>query len=175
MNGLDLRSVDEDDLPQVAALHAAAFTASAHGHHGEADLVRALHEAGDARVSLGAWRDDALVGHVLFSRMTAQADGAPIAAAALAPLAVARHWRRRGIGAALVAAGHAALRAQGTGLAFVLGDPAYYGRLGYEAALAAPFASPYAGPFFMACALDSAAPRPQRGEAIHAPAFSRLA
>jgi len=174
MSSLAIRAVDETALDEVAALHAAAFGASPHGYHGEAELVRALHEAGDALVSLGAWQRDALVGHVLFSRMRVHADALPVAAAALGPIAVAPDWRRRGIGAALIAAGHEALQKAGVQLVFVLGDPAYYGRFGYTPDRAAPFASPYAGPFFMACTLDSTLPRPQRGEAIHAAAFSRL-
>ncbi len=56
-------------------------------------------------------------------------------------------------------------------MAFVLGENAYYERFGYDASLAEPFASPYAGPHFMACALDGTISRPQTGVAIHASAF----
>jgi putative acetyltransferase len=112
---------------------------------------------------------------ILFSRMDVSADGNPIPAAALAPVAVLPAHRNQGIATALLEAGHDALRQQGISIAFVLGDPVYYTRFGYNPALAAPFASPYAGPHFMACALDSALPIPQRGHAHHAAAFSRLA
>lgn len=172
---MDIRPAAPGELDDICALHAAAFAASSYGHHGEADLVRALHLEGDALVSLGAWEDDSLVGHVLFSPMTVDADGAPISAVALAPVAVVPAHRGSGIAAALIRAGHDALVAQHVRLSFVLGETGYYGRFGYDASLAAPFASPYAGPHFMACPLDSAVPRPQRGVAIHAPAFARLA
>ena len=170
-----LRPIGPDDLEAVSALHATAFTASDHGHSGEGDLVRWLHDDGDALVSLGAWRGGVLVGHVLFSRMDAAADGVAVPAAALAPVAVLPEHRGQGIAATLIEAGHAALRAQGIAMAFVLGDPGYYARFGYEAARAAPFASPYAGPYFMALILDTARATPQRGHANHASAFSRLA
>lgn len=170
-----IRPTGPDEIETVAALHAEAFAASPHGHHGEADLVRALVADGDALVSLGAWVEDGLIGHVLFSRMAVEADGLALSAGALAPVAVLPAHRRQGIAAALIRAGHERLAALGVRMAFVLGDPAYYERFGYDAALARPFASPYAGPFFMAHGLDSAPPRPQRGEARHPPAFSRLA
>ena len=170
-----LRAIEIDELEAACALNARAFAASDYGHNGEADLVRWLHEDGDVLVSLGAWDGDLLTGHILFSRMDVTADGARIPAAALAPIAVALDHRRQGIAAALISAGHDALRRQGISIAFVLGDPAYYTRFGYDIARAAPFASPYAGPHFMACALDSALSFPQRGHANHAAAFSRLA
>lgn len=170
-----IRPAGPDEIEAVAALHAGAFAASPHGHHGEAALVRALAAEGDALVGLGAWAAEGLIGHVLFSRMAVEADGLTLSAAALAPVAVLPSHRRQGIAAALIRAGHERLREMGVRMAFVLGDPAYYGRFGYDAALARPFASRYAGPVFMALGLDSAPPRPQRGEARHPPAFSRLA
>jgi len=174
-DGLAIRTAGPDEIETVAALHAEAFAASPHGHHGEAALVRALMADGDGLVSLGAWADDGLIGHILFSSMDVEADGLALPAAALAPVGVLPAYRRQGIADALIRAGHERLATLGVRMAFVLGDPAYYGRFGYDAALAHPFASPYAGPFFMALGLDSALPRPQRGEARHAPAFSRLA
>jgi putative acetyltransferase len=171
---VDIRPAALGELDGIYALHAAAFAASAYGHHGEADLVLALHAEGDALVSLGAWDDGVLIGHVLFSPMTVDADVTLISTVALAPIAVAMSHRRQGVAAALIHAGHDALKAQ-VRLSFVLGDPAYYGRFGYDVQRAAPFASPYAGPHFMACPLDSVVPTPQRGVAIHAPAFARLA
>jgi putative acetyltransferase len=175
MRAFAVRPIAAEGVEAVVALHADAFAASQYGHNGEADLVRALHEEGDVLVSLGAWEADALVGHVLFSPMTVAADGAPIFAVALAPVAVLPAHRGRGVAATLIRAGHDAATEQGVRLSFVLGDPAYYGRFGYEVGFAEPFASPYAGAHFMACPLDSAVPRPQRGVAIHAPAFARLA
>ena len=172
---MDVRPAAPGELDEICALHASAFTASAYGHHGEAALVRALHDDGDVLVSLGAWEGGALIGHVLFSSMTVEAGGESIHASALAPVGVLRAHRARGVAAALISAGHQALVEQDIRLSFVLGEPGYYGRFGYDARLAAPFVSPYAGPHFMACLLDSAVSKPQRGVAIHAPAFARLA
>ncbi|MBO9576732.1 MAG: N-acetyltransferase [Sphingobium sp.] len=172
---MEIRPATSGDLDAICHVHGMAFAASEHGHHGEADLVRALHDEGDVLVSLCAFENDTLIGHILFSRVMAEADRTQLAASALAPVAVLPDHRAKGIAASLIRAGHEALRAHGIRIDFVLGDPAYYGRFGYEAVRAEPFASPYAGPHFMACALDSAVPTPQRGAAIHATAFARLA
>src|SRR3546814_14314147 len=59
-----------------------------HGYQGEAELVRMLEADGDALVSLVAEAGGAIAGHVLFSRMDVEADGAPLPAAGLAPVSV---------------------------------------------------------------------------------------
>ena len=167
---LIIRPATLGDAPAIHALHSLAFGAAA-----EADLVDALDLDGDVLASLVA--QDAggeIIGHVLFSRMAVTGDGAPIAAAALAPVSTHPDHQRQGVAALLIEVGHEQLRAHGTAMVFVLGDPAYYARFGYDAAVAAPFASPYAGDYFMALRLDSALVLPQAGTAHHAPAFAAL-
>lgn len=118
-------------------------------------------------ISLVAERDGGLIGQALFSRLVA-----PCPAAALAPVSVAAAERRRGIGDRLIRAGLRRLGDDGVRAVIVLGDPAYYGRFGFRAELAAGFASPYAGPHLMALALRGDLPR--AGEIVHAAAFARL-
>ena len=93
-------------------------------------------------------------------------------AVALAPLAVAADLRRRGIGAALVRRGLALLAERGEQLVFVLGDPAYYARFGFDPGAAGSFQSPYAGPRFMALRLARSAP--MNGIVRYPPAFRPL-
>ena len=52
-------------------------------------------------------------------------------AALLGPLAVAPAWQRRGIGSAIVDVGLQRLMNEDVGVVCVLGDPAYYSRLGF--------------------------------------------
>lgn len=129
---------------------------------------------GDALLSLVAEREAAMAGHILFSRMAVEADGATLAAAGLAPVSVAPDVQGQGIGSAQIRAGLAELRAQGIAISFVLGDPAYYMRFGYSPDLAARFVSPFSGPYLMAMMLDLHAEWPQGGQAHYAPAFGRL-
>ena len=133
----------------------------------EARLVARLRGDGDAALSLVAVEAEAVVGHVLFSRLLA-----PPAALALAPLAVRAERRRLGIGARLVAAGLDRARREGWRAVVVLGDPAYYRRFGFRPEAVRGMASPYAGPALMGLAL---APDGLQGPHIeHAPVFASL-
>jgi putative acetyltransferase len=155
---------------ETAADHAAVrqVVTAACGRDAESDLIERLRSDGDAALSLVAADDKRIVGHILFSPMRA-----PFRALALAPVAVLPERQRQGIGTALIQAGLARATTAGWEGAFVLGDPAFYGRFGFETALAAAFQSPYAGPYLMARAL--AGPLSVRsGRIDHAPAFAAL-
>lgn len=161
-----------EDVPAIDALLRAGFPALE-----EAELVRDLCRDGDMVLTLVAHDDatEALAGAVMFSRMDVTVAGTRVPSVALAPLAVAAPYRRQGVAEALVRAGHDRLRAEGVALSFVLGEPEYYGRFGYCAAVARGFASPYAGEYFMALPLrEDDVPSGAREAACHAPAFSRL-
>lgn len=139
----------------------------------EADLVEQLGADGDLALSFVAAVDGKVVSHIAFSRMNVTADGERVPALGLAPLAVLPGHQKQGIGGRLVERGLAAANGRGAAIAFVLGDPDYYGRFGFRCETAAPFASPYAGRHFMAQWLSS--PRmPASGQADYAPAFGRL-
>lgn len=169
---IKIRPATIEDFALIEAVHEAAFAKSDFGYNGEGQLARQLHEAGDALVSLIAEVDGVPVGHVMFSRMRVEADGQPVIAAALAPTGVVPEWQGKGVGGQLIKAGLAALKPQGVQLGFVVGHTDYYPRFGYSAALAKPYDSPYAGPYFMAVQLDSNLKAPKAGKAEFAPAFA---
>jgi putative acetyltransferase len=171
---LSIRTSTHKDNDAIDAVICAAFAGTEFGHQGEAELVRMIDADGDAMVSLVAEQGGEIVGHLLFSRMDVEADGTAMAGAGLAPVSVAPDCQGRGIGEALIRTGLELLRAQGCAISFVLGHEAYYPRFGYSPDLAARFASPFAGPHFMAMMLDSAAPWPLGGRADYAPAFGRM-
>ncbi len=164
-----IRPAEPEDAAGIKAVHLAAFPTPA-----EADLVEALDREGDAPVSLVAVRQGEIVGHVLLSRMTVSGDGRGIRALGLAPVAVLPGFQGGGIGKQLVGASLGIARATGVDMVFVLGEPDYYTRFGFSAATAAPFASPYAGPWFMALSLQPGFTAPAAGEAAYARAFSDL-
>ncbi|MBJ7439134.1 MAG: N-acetyltransferase [Sphingopyxis sp.] len=169
-----IRAATAADADAVDAIVRTAFAGTDFGYQGEAGLVRMIEAEGDTLVSLVAERDRAIVGHVLFSRMDVEADGAALSGAGLAPVSVIPERQGRGIGDALIRAGLDALREQRVTISFVLGHQSYYPRFGYSADLAARFASPFAGPHFMAMMLDSDAAWPLGGRADYAPAFGRM-
>ena len=167
-----IRPATGGDVAAIDALLRRAFPAE-----DEARLVQRLCIDGDMVLTLVADDEEtgALAGMIAFSRMDVAIAGKPIAAVALAPLAVEAAWRKQGVGEALVQAGIAQLADAGGVLAFVLGDPAYYGRFGFAAEWARGFASPYAGDYLMALPRQGGAmPCGVRGAATHAPAFAAL-
>lgn len=131
----------------------------------EAELVEELRRAGDSAISLVAEEDGEIVGHVLLSKMEA-----PFRALALAPVSVGPGRQRCGIGSALIRSAVNRAREEGWAAIFVLGEPSYYERFGFDAAAAAGFTSPYAGEHFMVLALGAALPV-KSGELRHARAF----
>lgn len=173
-SAIKIRPVTPDDFPLLDILHKDAFTSCEFGYNDEALLARQLHEEGDALVSLIAEIDGQPVGHIMFSRMQVEADGKPIIAAAQAPTGVIPAWQRKGVGSHMIRAGLEALKQQGVQLSFVVGHPSYYPRFGYSLELARPFASPYAGGYFMAVQLDETLQMPSSGKAEFAPAFARF-
>ncbi|MBL9066689.1 MAG: N-acetyltransferase [Sphingopyxis sp.] len=158
----------------IDAIIRAAFVDTEFGYQGEAELVRALDADGDALVSIIMCREQEILGHLLFSRMNVEADGRTLSAAALGPVSVLPKFQGQGIGTGLIRIGIMILEEKGIDISFVLGHEAYYPRFGYSPDLAARFASPFAGPHFMAMMLDSAAPWPLGGRADYAPAFGRM-
>ncbi len=161
---LIVRPQGSGEAKAVRAVVEAAFGASA-----EADLVDDLTAAGDSEISVVAEAAGAIVGHVLFSRMSA-----PFRVLALAPVSVVPERQGGGIGAAIVRSGIERAQTAGWEGIFVLGAPAYYRRFGFDPKLAAGFTSPYAGPHFMALALCAPALPAGSGELRHAPAFTAL-
>jgi putative acetyltransferase len=171
---IGIRAATAADAEAIDSVIRAAFAGTDYGHQGEAGLVRMIEADGDTLVSLVAERDGVIIGHVLFSRMDVEADGAALSGAGLAPVSVAPGSQGQGIGDALIRAGLASLRDQGVAISFVLGHESYYPRFGYSPDFAARFASPFAGPHFMAMMLDSGAAWPLGGRADYAPAFGRM-
>ena len=156
-----------DERPaDCAAVH--RVVASAFGRSTEAELVDHLRVAGDTVISLVAEHEGLIVGHILLTKMHAA-----FPALALAPVSVIPPSQRRGIGSALIAAGITRARSEGWTAVFVLGDPSFYQRFGFDVGAAAGFTSPYAGPHFMVLGLAPSFTA-TTGELRHARAFAAL-
>lgn len=120
------------DGPLIRAVHDAAFATEDGTGSVEAALVDRLRAAGDCvpALSLVAEIGGTVVGHVLGSR--ARLDR--YRSLGLGPLGVLPGHQRRGVGAALMHAVLAAADAMDFPEAVLLGDPAYYGRFGFQLA-----------------------------------------
>ena len=152
------------DVVAIRAVEEAAFLQSA-----EAQLVEDLRDAGDSVFSLVAVEGETVIGHAMFSRLKA-----PFPALALAPVAVRPERQRMGVGSRLIREGIARSEAAGWSGIFVLGDPVFYRRFGFDVGKASGFISPYAGPHWMALPLGRNELPTSTGSILHAPAFAKL-
>jgi len=159
---MKIRSEHPRDFSAIHALHAGAFETDA-----EARLVDALRADGDAVFSLVMEEANAIIGHVMFSRLCA-----PLPALALAPIAVSAKHRAKGVARDLIVEGVDRSRAAGEGAVFVLGDPGYYERFGFAADTAVGFECAYSGPYLMALMLGDTPAR--TGVLTYPPAFAGL-
>jgi putative acetyltransferase len=148
----------------------------AFGGEDEARLVDLLRGDGVVPVELVAVEAGDVVGHILFSHLSVETSGGPIAAVSLAPMSVRPEWQSRGIGSSLVREGLAMCRARGSKAVMVVGHPAYYPRFGFSARLAAQLSSPYsdAGDAWMAVELEPGALEGISGVVKYAEAFGAL-
>ena len=147
---VEIREETSADVREISAVHDAAF-----GRRNEAQLVERLREEGRIAASLVASDHGRIVANAVFSRLTVRSSGKPIAAAALAPVAVTPTRQSRGIGARIVRSGLALCAQRGYDIVIVLGDPQYYRRFGFSSELAENVRSRYsnAGPAWMAMEL----------------------
>lgn len=122
---IEIRESQPDDLAAIEKLYPDAFP-----DEDLLPLVRELLREDAIVLSLVGMADEALVGHVIFTDCSLA--GRPDKAALLGPLAVASVRQRQGVGSAIVRAGLQRLEDAGTKHVYVLGDPAYYGRFGFE-------------------------------------------
>jgi len=105
-------------------------------------LVRDLLQDSAVATSLVGVINARIVGHAIFTKCGVV--GSNLNMELLGPLAIAPAWQRQGIGSAIVRAGLKRLEETDVNLVFVLGDPAYYKRLGFlpESLIEPPFRLP---------------------------------
>lgn len=124
-----LRMATADDLSALDRLYAAAFP-----DEDLRPLVHALARTVPNAPSLVAVDGDRIVGHGLVTPGRVEGtQGQAVEVALLGPVAVTPERQRQGLGRRLVEAAVEAARAGGAACVLVLGDPAFYGRLGFEA------------------------------------------
>ena len=135
-----LRDETKADATAIREVHLATFPNPA-----EADLLERLRRDGDASISILAEVETPVgvevVGHAVLSPARLAEQPGLAGYLGLAPIAVRPEWQRRGLGSALLRrlidrARRAAVRG-----VFVLGDPAFYSRFGFEPAYAHGFST----------------------------------
>jgi putative acetyltransferase len=166
MTGWTIRDERPGDEAPIAALTEVAFRTVRYSDGSESAIIERLRAAGDLALSLVVENSDqAIIGHVAFSRVTIS-DGTP-EWYGLGPISVIPLRQRAGIGGAMANEGLARLRSLGASGCVVLGDPQYYGPLGFahDPALVFPGPPPE---YFQRLVLSGAEPS---GEVRYADAF----
>lgn len=130
---------------RIVDLFTATFTASEGAEEGAtigALVHRLLSGTAPADIRVFTALDgDRPVGGVIFTRLRFADDPRP--AVLLSPMAVIPDRQGEGIGQALIRHGLAALRAEGVELAMTYGDPAFYGRVGFQPVTPATVPPPF--------------------------------
>lgn len=118
------------DIEAIRLIVTAAFESAPHKSGSEAAIIEALRTQGALTLSLVAEEEGDVLGYVAYSPVSI--DGHHAGWFGLGPIAVIDRVQRRGIGTALVEFGIRRLAAMGARGCVVLGNPAYYGRFGFE-------------------------------------------
>jgi putative acetyltransferase len=165
-----VRAEREEDYSAIEALNRVAFEGDS-----EARLVAKLRQTDDfiPDLSLVAVQYELIVGHILFSPITIEAESSVVPALALAPMAVLPRFQNKGIGSALVRAGLEACRRLQHKIVVVVGHPEYYPRFGFVPARAHGIEAPFPVPdeAFMLLALTPSALEGVSGVVKYPPPF----
>lgn len=154
---MKIRDETKEDIAQIRALTDAAFALTSYSDGTEGEIIDALRAAGALSPSLVA-DEDGVIGHVAFSKVLV--DGRDPNWYGLGPVAVTPGQQGRGVGRALIREGLSRLRKRGAGGVVVLGDPAFYGRFGFESAPSMYFGDA-PSPYFQRLVLSGAEPSGQ--------------
>ena len=142
MTNLKIRLANERDGEAIRGVHLMAFPES------ERQLVSTLaldllrEQTDPETYGFVAEHDGVIIGQVTFSPLSIAAMEDWVGYI-LAPLGILPQWQGRGVGSHLVEHGINTLTGQGVHHLLVYGDPAYYGRFGFDADTAARFVPPF--------------------------------
>ena len=153
------------DFDDIASCVFAAFENSA-----EVTLVRQLRADKDVLAEWVAQEVDSIVGHVMVSKMTLDPDLA-VRCGGVAPLSVTPTYQSCGIGSRLMKTVLAHSRSLDLDALFLLGDPAYYHRFGFQVT---GVHSDYPAEYFQAYELRPGCLRGPEVKALYARAFASL-
>lgn len=121
---LEVRESTQGDSDAIESLYPEAFP-----DEDLLPLVRDLLRDASITTSLVGAFGPRIAGHGIFTKCGVA--GSDLGAALLGPLAVAPPWQRQGVGSAIVREGLRRMEGMDLNPVLVLGDPAYYERLGF--------------------------------------------
>ena len=148
-----IRQERPEDYSEIRSLVKEAFAMAEHSDGDEHNLIDRIRMSDEyiPELSLVAVMDDAVVGHIMFSKILIGNE----TAIAPAPVSVSVGFQRMGIGKLLINTGQEIARALGYTCSVVLGSPDYYARFGYGKASAFGVVPPFDvnDEYYMVCRL----------------------
>jgi putative acetyltransferase len=120
------REEKNSDIPEISNLLRQAFKGS-----DESLIVENLRKNKNLTLSLVCEIEGKLVGHIAYSAVSCKREAVGVG---LGPVAVLPSFQRQGIGLKLIETGNQTVFSKGFHKIFVLGNPAYYSRFGFEKA-----------------------------------------
>jgi len=126
---VEVRIEQPEDIDAVRLVNDQAFGQSAEGR-----IVDSLRKNCEGILSLVAFLNNQIVGHILFSPATLDSNDGVIEGMGLAPMAVLPEFQNRGIGSELVAEGLGHIKRMQCPFVIVLGHDQYYPRFGFQTA-----------------------------------------
>ena len=127
---MEIRHEKSGDEVAIHELTAKAFESIEHSDGSEPAIIDRLRADGDLELSLVAIVGNEILGHIAFSKVTIE--GVDNHWFGLGPVSVAIEHQKIGIGSKLIRHGLAQLEASGARGCVLIGDPAYYSRLGFK-------------------------------------------
>jgi len=124
-----IRREQPQDIPEIRDVIIQAFD-----QEQEASVVDKLRENCNSVLSLVAFTDGKVVGHIFFSPAVIEGRHGRLVGSGLAPLAVLPEYQRKGIGTQLMQTAIARIKEGGCPYIIVIGHPEYYARFGFEQA-----------------------------------------
>jgi putative acetyltransferase len=126
-------SIRKERQEELKGLFCSTFTSSEGAQEGERIgtlASRLASEIDDADIiCLGALENQSVIGAVFFTRLRFQDDALVYL---LSPVAVLTAYQGAGIGKALISFALKSIAAKGAVIAITYGDPAFYGKVGFE-------------------------------------------
>ena len=165
MNRIIIRETLPTDFDDITHCVFSAFQ-----NEGEVVLVRQLRADNDVLIELVAEESALIVGHVVVSNLNLNPD-LGLRCGGVAPLSVLQSQQSKGIGSRLMEAVIEKSRSLELDALFLLGDPAYYQRFGFQVS---GVRSDYPAEYFQACELTPGCLHGGQAKAQYAPAFAAI-
>ncbi|MHB1043056.1 MAG: GNAT family N-acetyltransferase [Eubacteriales bacterium] len=132
-----IRRETPEEFSQIYDLVKVAFQTAKVSDGKEQDFVNQLRSSGNyiPELALVAEENGKLIGHIMLTKTYIVNSGKKFETLLLAPISVALEYRNRGVGSNLIKESFKLAKKMGYTSVLLVGDPAYYQRFGFKAAV----------------------------------------